>query len=105
MRPFLIKFERPIQLYKLYNISNYFLPVAIPFKKRFDILSTWYELKYLYTFPVFPRTKSPKSVGRITRKYDALLQELRIARQQFENWWRQQKFHELINIKELYASC
>ena len=33
MRPFLIKFGRHVQLYKLHNISNYFLPAAIPFKK------------------------------------------------------------------------
>ena len=32
MRPFLIKFGRHVQLYILYNILNYFLPAAIPFK-------------------------------------------------------------------------
>ena len=33
MRPFiLIKFGRHVQLYKIYNILNYFLPAVIPFK-------------------------------------------------------------------------
>ena len=46
---FLIKFGRHVQLYKLQNIVNYFLPYAIPFKR---VIIIKFFKKYFFWHPV-----------------------------------------------------